>query len=112
MEIQITEKERHAAVAKAKQEVGKAPETPFVDFLRDLAESSRARLTGLYRDLQVAVLRVKSLTGGIDSYVRGSVRTSNAILGELFPDQKGTMYRKNGESTPAARTAMVLDHEL
>ena len=111
-EIQATEKQRHAAVFEAKASCGKDPETPFVEYLHDLDDTERNTLATLYRALQVAVLRVKSLTGGIDSYVRGSIRTSNAVLGELFPEQKGTMYSRNGTSSPAKRTAMVLDHEL
>lgn len=111
-EIQAIEKQRHAAVTEAKAAAGKNPETSFVDYLHDLTDGERKTLTELYRSLQVAVFRVKSLSGGIGSYVRGSVRTTNAVLGELFPDQKGTMYRRNGKSSPAKRTAMVLDHEL
>ena len=103
MEIQATEKQRHAVVAEAKTAVGFADDAPFVDYLQSLQDDAREKLTQLYRDLKVAVLRVKSLTGGIDSYVRGSIRTSNAVLGEIFPDQKGTMYGRAGTSSRSSR---------
>jgi hypothetical protein len=97
---------------RVKAELGLRADCTFDEIAGKADASLRKRLTDAQRELQIAVLRVKSLTGGIDAYVRGSLRTANDVLGELFPEQKGTMYSRKGKRTPAAGHAIVLDHRL
>lgn len=111
-ELEATDAARHEAFAVAKAELGLPAGASFLGFLERVDEEDRRELTALYRSLQVSVLRVKSVTRGIDSYVRGTLRTTNEVLGEVFPDQKGTMYSRRGKRSPADGRAMVLDRHL
>lgn len=103
---------RHELIGDLKRAVGVQADATFAELLEHFPDSQRDELSSLYRALQVAVLRVKSLTRGIDSYVRGSLRTSNEVLGAVFPDQKGTLYSRRGRKSPADGRAMVLDQHL
>jgi len=111
-ELEATDAARHDAFVVAKRELGLSSDASFSDFIDRVNEDDRRELTALYRSLQVSVLRVKSVTRGIDSYVRGTLRTTNEVLGEVFPDQKGTMYSRRGKRSPADGRAMVLDRHL
>jgi hypothetical protein len=55
---------------------------------------------------------VKGITGGLDSYLRGAVRTNKAVLDQIFPDQRGTLYSSRGRREDADGRAMVLDRKL
>ena len=103
---------RHELINQLKASLGVHADATFAELLEHLPENHRDELGTLFRDLQVAVLRVKSLSRGIDSYVRGSLRTSNEVLGAVFPDQKGTLYSRRGRKSPADGRAMVLDQHL
>ena len=111
-EIDGVERERHAAMARALEEAGLDGRTTFSDWVSRLDETERPDLSRLYRALQVAALRVRSLTGGIDAYVRSAMRTGSAVLGEVFPDQKGTIYCRRGRNSKPDGRAMVLDRHL
>lgn len=111
-ELEALERQREAAVAETKAELGVSRESPFPELLSKLGAREGAELASLYRDLQIAVLRVKNQTSGIDAYVRNSVRTANTVLGEVFPERKGTLYSRTGAHTQAHGSAIVLDHEL
>ena len=110
--LEAVERRRHSVVAKLKTSAGLRDDAPFAELVMSVKPRDRAELTALYRSLQIAVLRVKNHTSGIDSYVRNSVRTANTVLGELFPERKGTIYSRSGAQSPAHGSAMVLDHEL
>ncbi len=111
-ELEALDARRNAAFAAAKSQCGLSDNAKFQEFIERVDEEDRRELTTLYRSLQVSVLRVKSVTRGIDSYVRGTLRTTNEVLGEVFPDQKGTMYSRRGKRSPADGRAMVLDRHL
>ncbi len=111
-ELENLEREREAAVCASKEELGLAPEQSFAELLARSEPQERAELASLYRNLQIAVLRVKNQTSGIDAYVRNSIRTANTVLGEIFPERKGTLYSRTGAHRQAHGSAIVLDHEL
>ncbi len=110
--LEAVERRRHSIVTKLKLAEGLEEGAPFAELVLKTKLRDRAELTSLYRDLQIAVLRVKNHTSGIDSYVRSSVRTANTVLGELFPERKGTIYSRSGAHSPVRGSAMVLNHEL
>jgi len=110
--LEAVERRRHSIVTKLKLAAGLEQDAPFGELVLKAKPRDRAELTILYRNLQIAVLRVKNHTSGIDTYVRNSVRTANTVLGELFPERKGTIYSSNGAQSPVRGTAMVLNHEL
>lgn len=103
---------REKLFIEARLETGLPADAGFPEFLERLDEADRRDLIALYRSLQISVLRVRSVTRGIDAYVRGTLRTTNEVLGEAFPDQKGTMYSRRGKRSPADGRAMVLDRRL
>lgn len=108
----VLDQERHEAIQAEKRRQGLREEDSFHALLARLEPPVRADLTALYRSLQVSVLRVKSVTGGIDAYVRGSIRTTNEMLSIVFPDQRGTIYSRQGQRAPADQRAIVLDQHL
>jgi hypothetical protein len=111
-ELAALDARRHELFLKAKSEVGADASSTFAEFVERIPDADRRELTRLFRSLQVSVLRVKSVTRGIDSYVRGSLKTTNEVLGTVFPDQKGTFYSRHGRRSPADGRAMVLDRRL
>ncbi len=111
-ELSMLDQMRHDAVEEAKAAHGVPESAAFSDLIAQADPEQRAEINTLYRGLQVAALRITSVTRGFDAYVRGSVRTTNEILGEVFPDQRGTLYSKRGERAPADQRAMVLDRHL
>ncbi len=106
------DEERHSLIAEAKAEVGLDPDAPFAELVEHVEEAHRRELVSLYRSLQVSVRRVRSVTRGIDSYVQGVRRATHDVLGEVFPDQKGTLYSSRGRRSPADGRAMVVDRKL
>jgi len=110
--LEAVERRRHSVVSKLKLAAGLEENAPFAELVLKVKLRDRAELTSLYRDLQISVLRVKNHTSGIDSYVRNSVRTANTVLGEFFPERKGTIYSRSGAQSPVRGSAMVLNHEL
>ena len=111
-ELVALDARRHALFLEAKAEVGLSEEASFSEYVQRTPAEDRHELTSLFRSLQVSVLRVKSVTRGIDSYVRGNLRTTNEMLGTLFPDQKGTIYSRHGRRSPADGRAFVVDRHL
>lgn len=110
--LETVERRRHATVSRLKGAGGLPADAPFSELLGRVRSRDRIELTALYRDLQIAVLKVRNHTSGIDAYVRNSMRTTNTVLGELFPERKGTIYSRRGHQAPVRGSAMVLDHEL
>jgi len=110
--LEAVERKRHHVVDKLKRTAHLPADAPFAELVSRVDQDDRSELTALFRDLQVHVLRVKNHTGGIDSYVRNSMKTANTVLGELFPDRKGTIYSRQGTQSPVRGSAMVLNREL
>jgi hypothetical protein len=111
-ELEQLDLRREELFLQAKADAGLAADAAFGELLAHVDEVDRRELAALYRSLQASVLRVKSVTRGIDSYVRGTLRTTNEVLGEVFPDQKGTIHSRRGRRSPADGRAMVLDRRL
>ena len=103
---------RHELFTRVKAEVGLGDDAGLAELIGRADPGERHELATLYRSLQASVLWVKSMTRGIDSYLRGTLRTTHEVLGEVFPDQKGTIYSRRGRRSPADGRAMVLDRHL
>lgn len=110
--LESVERRRHVAVDRIKKSAGVAADAPFAELVSRAGEIDRTELTALFRELQIHVLRVKNQTGGIDAYVRNSMKTANTVLGEVFPERKGTIYSRHGRRSPLRGSAMVLNREL
>lgn len=111
-ELAAMDERRNEAVGDLKAALGARTDASFAELLTRLPTREREEVTALYRSLQVSVLRVTSVTRGIDAFVRGSIRTTNEILGEVFPDQRGTLYSRRGQKAHADQRAIVLDRHL
>ena len=111
-ELESLDERRHSLVRKLKASVGLPENAPFGELVVRLPEDERAPLAQAFRALQVAVLKVRGVTSGIDSYVRGAVRSTNKLLQEVFPDHRGTFYSRLGRRSPADGRAMVVDRRL
>ncbi len=103
---------RHELVVAAKVDLGLRAEASFGELVDHVPEPDRRDLIAGFRTLQVSVLKVKSVTRGIDTYVRGSLRAAQDVLGEVFPERKGTLYSRKGRRTHADGRAMVVDRHL
>ena len=110
--IVTVEQRRSEVVAEVRRAAGLPADATFGELASRVPEQERAELGRLHRSLQISVLRVRSITGGIDSYVRSSLRSADTVLGEVFPDQKGTIYSRRGGASRPDRRAMVLDRRL
>ncbi len=106
------DEERHALVSDAKTQVGLPSDAPFAELIEHVEEGDRRELVALFRSLQVSVRRVRSVTHGIDAYVQGVLRATHDVLGEVFPDQKGTIYSSRGRRSFADGRAMVVDRQF
>jgi hypothetical protein len=111
-QLELLDQRRHQLVSQMKRSHGVPPDAPFGELLVHLPAERRRLLATAFRGLQVAVLRVKSLTNGIDSYVRGAVKATNRLMHEVFPDHRGTLYSRLGRRSPADGRAIVLDRKL
>ena len=110
--IAAIEQERIEAFADACARYGVAAEAGVGELIAKVPDSERAELLACTRALQVATLSAKGRTEQLDAYVSGHVRTTNALLHEVFPDQKGTMYSRCGRRAPADSSALVVDRQL
>lgn len=111
-ELETLDAARHEAVLELKRACGVAEHAPFGELLARLPEDNRRPLAAAFRSLQVSVLKVKGLTNGLDSYVRGAVKATNRLMHEVFPDHRGTLYSRRGQRAPADGRAMVIDQRL
>ncbi len=111
-EIAAVEQERVVVFADACARFGVAVEAGIGELIAKAPEGERAELLACTRALQVATLGAKGRTEQLDAYVSGHVRTTNALLHEVFPDQKGTIYSRCGRRSPADSSALVVDRHL
>lgn len=84
----------------------------FSELLRRLPTEARVAVTERYRNLKVAMLRLRSRSSNIDSYLRATISTQRGVLKELYPDRTSPGYSSSGDGTFNAAPAMVLDHTL
>lgn len=84
----------------------------FSELLRRLPTEARVAVTERYRNLKVAMLRLRSRSSNIDSYLRATISTQRGVLKELYPDRTSPGYSSSGDGTLNAAPAMVLDHTL
>lgn len=111
-EILKVESLRHETYQQAQSELGSSRADSFYDFLAYLPIEQRSSLSHLHRQLKVAVMRVQSLTGGIDAYSNESARTLRSILDEVLPQNRGRMYSRSGTPDRGDERALVVDTQL
>lgn len=88
------------------------PGVLFSELLRRLSPEVRIAVTERYRNLKIAMLRLRSRSSSIDSYLRATISTQRGVLKELYPDRTSPGYTSDGDGTFTTAPAMVLDHSL
>ncbi|TVQ39905.1 MAG: hypothetical protein EA384_04870 [Spirochaetaceae bacterium] len=111
-EIQQAEGDRERCFSTLSLTLGLNDTASFSELISRLDEQSAGRLRALYRSLKVAVMRIRSLTGGIDAYVASSTATMRSFLEECSPAHRGTIYRKDGNAGATGAHAVVVDRHL
>ena len=84
----------------------------FYTFISKYCPEKSIYLNSLYRDLKVSVIKVKSLTTRIDTYLSTVTTTVTKVLEEVFSMGKGTIYDNKGANKVAAAPPFLLDQQL
>jgi hypothetical protein len=84
----------------------------FEELLTRLPPEDRDELFGLYRQLKLAVIRVKGNAGLLGFYLRSLSGTVQKVLEELFPHRRGTIYSRSGKSRDAGEDSMVVHRHI
>ncbi len=111
-ELSELERQRHDAYRRVREQLGLDGDDGFFEVLTRLENGSRSRLAELYRNLKVAVMRLAGQNGNLESYVSASSETLEQVLGELFPQRKGTIYGRSGVATAKDSRAFVVNRTL
>lgn len=111
-EIQRFEQLRSEAFAGLCRCYGVRAPAGFAELIARLDDTSAGRLRALYRSLKVSVMRIRSLTGGIDAFVTAGTTTMRSFLEESSPDHRGTIYGRDGNAGNGRAHAVVVDRRL
>ncbi|MFW5801256.1 MAG: flagellar export chaperone FlgN [Spirochaeta sp.] len=103
---------REKEFARLRSALGLPEDVRFSVVLGNLPQEHRHEIASLYRRLKIAVLRVQTLTGGIDSYVSSTVENMQQIVEEVFPGTRGSIYSRDGNLQGKQPPAMVVNHHL
>lgn len=111
-EIQNADNARAESFRILRMSLGLSDSSGMSEVITRLDEEKSGTLRMLYRNLKVAVMRIQSLTGGIDAYVASTTATMRAFLDESFPDRRGTIYSRDGSADYGGGHAVVVDRHL
>lgn len=75
-------------------------------------EPERSELTDLYRRLKLTAMRVKFENASARDYAAGNRDLLHAVLEELFPEKKHTMYGRSGKTVQPGLDAVLLNTAL
>ncbi len=75
-------------------------------------EPERSELTDLYRRLKLAAMRAKFENASARDYAAGNRDLLGAVLEELFPEKKHTMYGRSGRTVEPGLDAVLLNTAL
>jgi len=112
------EEQRHSSYRQLKADLGLSDEPPgkagagdagrFEDVVTRLAGPDRDELFALYRQLKLAVIRVKGNAGLLGFYLRSLSGTLQKVLEELFPHRKGRIYSRSGKTRETGDDSLVV----
>ena len=106
------ENRRHDAYCTLRRHLGLEDSAGFAEVLAALDDEDRRRLAELYRQLKLAVIRLKSLADGVDRYVRTMMATTRELIKEAYPHRSGATYSRDGGHAAHSGEALVLNHHL
>jgi hypothetical protein len=84
----------------------------FYRLLSALPEIERKELTGRYRELKMASLRVRIANDNLLIYIAEVKATMAGFIEAAFPDRKGRVYSRSGAVVPADMRSMVLNRSF
>lgn len=115
------EEQRHSSYRQLKADLGLGDEPPgrageaaggiarrFEDVVTRLPGPERDELFALYRQLKLAVIRVKGNAGLLGFYLRSLSGTLQKVLEELFPHRKGRIYSRSGKTRETGDDSLVV----
>lgn len=114
-ELTGVENERIAAYEELMNALGRSDKNDgdaFSDVMAHLPEEIRGEISEAYRALKVAVLQLKSRTGGIDTYLRSTISTMRGVMRELYPEHTTPVYSRTGTRSYTGGQALMVDHHL
>ena len=111
-EMEKVEQERNSLFLKMKKKLNMSDADGFYAVAAHLDGEVREDCLRGYRKMKIALLKMRGLTSGIDQYVRTVGEASRAVLNEIFPHRKGSIYSSTGNARPAASDPMVLNRRL
>jgi flagellar biosynthesis/type III secretory pathway chaperone len=103
------EKDRNREFHKLQTELGVDKGAGFYQTVSMLDDDLREELTGLYRQLKTAVIKVQNINYAIDTHVRIMKETTGKVLEELYPSRKSKIYMKNGKSSSMETMPLVVN---
>ena len=98
---------RAVVYEKIKRACRALPTESFGEVLARVPEEEWGSLPELHRRVRIAVEKIKSLTGGLDTYISSTVNTMDRILEEIFPDRRNKIYTRKGEVFGTGAPLMV-----
>lgn len=84
----------------------------FSVVLAALPDEHRRRVSDGYRDLKVAVLRLKSHTQQMETYLQSSIATTRSVVRELCPEHASGGYTPDGQGTFQTAAAMMVNKRM
>ncbi len=105
------ERRRHELFHALKSSFTADDDEGFYDVIARFPEDERRELSELYRKLKVTVLKVQSLNGGIDSYVRSAAYTLGKILDEYIPSRRNNTYSRNGRKAGSGEGPLFISKQ-
>ncbi len=111
-ELEKLEEARQSAYRRLREECGLGESDTFYELLTRLENAPRSRLAEKYRMLKVAVMRLSGQNSTLAGYVSKSSESLEAVLAELFPQRKGTIYRRSGAASAREGSAFVVNQTL
>ena len=79
----------------------------FQEVLARVPAEEWGSLPELHRRVRMAVEKIKSLTGCLDTYISSAVNTLDRVLEEIFPDRQNKVYTRTGFAFGAGAPLMV-----
>jgi AAA+ ATPase superfamily predicted ATPase len=98
--------------AERTRKSGQEEAESFAQIVTRLPHSDRDELFGLYRQLKLAVIRVKGNAGLLGFYLRSLSETLQKVLEELFPHRKGRIYSRSGKARDAGDDSLVIHRHV
>ncbi|MDR1353666.1 MAG: hypothetical protein LBK05_10335 [Treponema sp.] len=116
-EFEALEREREAvfaALAEKNEEGGAAPagEGGFYALAARLPADERDLLSGLYRNLKLAIFRVGIENSALANYLNGVGGIVSDFIAAAFPDRRGKLYTRRGRQVHADMRSMVLNRQF